>query len=215
MKVPLGPKLFSAVWRRREVGLLLTQLFSQNMLSLDCCANSQHGLQHKKCPIGYPKYNLSWSNTYLDSNSKSVISLVPRLFGGGGKRAWYLLFAHALNYLTFQSFWISPGTSVLCWRHQPLSRTLNFTLENWIARFCTLLNASAVLLWLWKTNKQLASRPSMKERTYFSDCLQVLAARYTPFLHRWPWRNLFVRLSKSQKHSRGVQEHTKLCDPFL
>ena len=30
-------------------------------------------------------------------------------------------------------------------------------------------------LWLWKTNKQLASRPSMKERTYFSCCLQVLA----------------------------------------
>ena len=41
-------------------------------------------------------------------------SLVPRLFGEGEKRAWYLLFAHALNYLTFQSVWISPGTSVLC-----------------------------------------------------------------------------------------------------
>jgi len=25
------------------------------------------------------------------------VSLVPRLFGGGDKRAWYLLFAHALN----------------------------------------------------------------------------------------------------------------------
>ena len=85
------------------------------------------------------------------------IALYPGSLGEGEKRAWYLLFAHALNYLTFQSFWISTGTSVLCWRHQPI----------------TLLNASAVLLWLWKTNKQLASRPSMKERRYFSGCLQV------------------------------------------
>ena len=85
------------------------------------------------------------------------------------------MFAHALNYLTFQSFWISPGTSVLCWRHQPICRTLNFTLEKWIVRvrswtprlcFCD-----------WKTNKQLASRPSMKERTNFSGCLQVLASQ--------------------------------------
>ena len=44
-------------------------------------------------------------------------------------------------------------------------------------RSCTLLNASAVLLWLWKTNKQLVSRSSMKERTYFSGCLQVLASQ--------------------------------------
>ena len=99
------------------------------------------------------------------------ISLVPRLFGGGEKRAWYLLFAHALNYSTFQIFWISPGTFVLCWRHQPISRTLNLYVKE-MDRSCTLLNASAVLLWLWKTNKQLASRSSMKERTYFSDCLQ-------------------------------------------
>jgi len=103
---------------------------------------------------------------------KKVTLLLPTLLASypgsleeGEKRAWYLLFAHALNYLTFQSFWISSGTSMLCWRHQPISRTLNFTLEKWIARFCTL---SAVLLWLWKTNKQLVSRPSMKERTYFS-----------------------------------------------
>ena len=46
--------------------------------------------------------------------SADTNSLVPRLFGEGGKRAWYLLFVHALNYLAFQSFWISPGTSVLC-----------------------------------------------------------------------------------------------------
>ena len=101
----------------------------------------------------------------------------PGSLGEGEKRAWYLLIAHALNYLTFQSFWISPGTSMLCWCHQPISRTLNFTLDKWIVRCCTLLNTSAVLLWLWKTNKQLASRPSMKERTYFSGCLQVLASQ--------------------------------------
>ena len=79
----------------------------------------------------------------------------PGSLGEGGKRAWYLLFEHALNYFTFQSFLISPGTSMLCWRHQPISRTLNFTLEKWIARFCTLLNASAVLLWLWKRTNSL------------------------------------------------------------
>ena len=38
----------------------------------------------------------------------------PGSLGEGVKRSWYLLFAHALNYLTFQSFLISPGTSVLC-----------------------------------------------------------------------------------------------------
>ena len=72
-------------------------------------------------------------------------SLVPRLFGGGGKKepGIYCL-RMRLIILTFQSFWISPGTSVLCWHHQPISRTLNFTLEKWIARFCTLFNASAV-----------------------------------------------------------------------
>ena len=64
-------------------------------------------------------------------------SLVPRLWGRGEKRAWYLLFTHALNYLTFQSFWISSDMSVLCWRHQPISRTLNFTLAKWIVCVCS------------------------------------------------------------------------------
>jgi len=94
---------------------------------------------------------------------------------GRGKKEPGICCLH--NYLTFQSFWISPGTSTLCWRHQPISRTLNFTLKKWIARFRTLLNTSAVLLWLWKMNKLLASRPSMKERMYFSGCLQVLACQ--------------------------------------
>jgi len=47
------------------------------------------------------------------TSGRAVASYTGSL-GEGEKRAWYLLFAHALNYLTFQSFWISPGTSVLC-----------------------------------------------------------------------------------------------------
>ena len=48
------------------------------------------------------------------SAAGSCVASYPGSLGEGKKRAWYLLFAHALNYLTFQSFWISPGTSVLC-----------------------------------------------------------------------------------------------------
>ena len=132
--------------------------------------------------VGGPRRESSGADAWnvlrdtTQSYSVGWLSLVPRLFGGGEKRAWYLLVAHALNYSTFQIFWISPGASVLCWRHQPISRTLNLYVRE-MDRSCTLLNASAVLLWLWKTNKQLASRPSMKERMYFSDCLQVLASQ--------------------------------------
>ena len=38
----------------------------------------------------------------------------PGSLGEGEKKSLVLLFVHALNYLTFQSFLISPGTSVLC-----------------------------------------------------------------------------------------------------
>jgi len=59
--------------------------------------------------IVYPRATMFGHITVVAS-----VSLVPRLFGGGEKKTWYLLFAHALNYSTFQIFWISPGTSVLC-----------------------------------------------------------------------------------------------------
>ena len=36
-------------------------------------------------------------------------SLVPRLSRGGGERAWYTPFAHALNYFTFLSLFTSSG----------------------------------------------------------------------------------------------------------
>ena len=59
------------------------------------------------CLPPYPVYS-------ADAGSES--SSHPGSLGEGEKRAWYLLFAHALNYLTFHSFLISPGTctSVLC-----------------------------------------------------------------------------------------------------
>jgi len=65
---------------------------------------------------------------------------------GFRKKAWYLLFVHALNYLTFPKFLDFSGHVWVMWRHLPISRTLNFTLAKWIGWFCTLLNTSAVLL---------------------------------------------------------------------
>jgi len=47
------------------------------------------------CLPPYPVYS-------ADAGSES--SSQPGSLGEGEKRAWYLLFAHALNYLSFQSF---------------------------------------------------------------------------------------------------------------
>ena len=46
------------------------------------------------CPISYL---LVYSRDGFSVQAYNIRSLVPRLFGGGEKRAWYLLFAHALN----------------------------------------------------------------------------------------------------------------------
>ena len=97
--------------------------------------------------LAHPIYHCSialWSCTRKDwSNSWSVLELpvplasYPGSLGEGEKRAWYLLFAHALNYSTFQSFWISPGTSVLFdVTIQLAERNGSFVLRSWTSRLC-------------------------------------------------------------------------------
>ena len=41
-----------------------------------------------------------------------TIASFPGPFEKSEKMSWYLLFAHALNFLTFWEFWIIPVTSV-------------------------------------------------------------------------------------------------------
>ena len=89
-------------------------------------------------------------------------SLVPR---EGEKITWYLLFAHALNYLTFQSFWISP-----------ISRTLNFTLEKWIAWFCMLWTPRLCFCDFERRTNSLR-QGHLWRKGHFSGCLQVLASQ--------------------------------------
>ena len=119
VQILLDPLCFHTLLR----GLLQCYHYSINIMNggyLEASGgmyNTSHG--HSEFPDTYlSRVWTSWWDyliaeviQFATTTATTTYSLVPRLWG---KRAWYLLFAHALNYSTFQIFWISPGTSVLC-----------------------------------------------------------------------------------------------------
>ena len=72
-------------------------------------------LAHAQPFLQYKQRSLIKLAIISDTNAeakKTTASLVPRPIEKSEKRAWYLLFAHVLNFPTFWEFRIIPCTSV-------------------------------------------------------------------------------------------------------
>ena len=77
-------------------------------LSRYVCAHAfttePHCCRHPWNSFKYPNYRRCPLLGVVLYTSLCTYSLVPRLLGGGEKRAWYTLFAHALNHDDIPSF---------------------------------------------------------------------------------------------------------------